>query len=148
MSRLQNLAKQVEKLEEILAELIRTSRESDVWEDPDEDNSLPKEERTLAAEKVKIREAIDREPPVIPMGNLVEEFVREHCVVDESAGVWAGVLYHVFYNQCMANGNMPPGNSGAFGRQLRKVVPNMKSVRQQGGIAYHGIGFKPQESPQ
>lgn len=77
-------------------------------------------------------------------------FVRERCIVGTGREVDVEALWAEWKSWCEDNGREKPGNKQMFARNLRSVVPSMRTTRPREGEtrhrAYQGIGLaKPGE---
>jgi putative DNA primase/helicase len=78
-------------------------------------------------------------------------FIRERCVVEPDAAAICDVLYRAWCDWCRVNGHKQPGTTQDLGRNLRAVVPTIRTQqrrdpanRQQRHDYYVGVGLLPQ----
>ena len=63
------------------------------------------------------------------LGSPVGAFVRDRCVVEPQQTVDCDVLFHQWKIWCERNGRARPGDTASFGRNLRAVVPGLRTTR-------------------
>ena len=81
------------------------------------------------------------------LGSPVGAFVRERCRVDPAAEIERAALYSAWRQWCEAAGRDHPGSAATFGRDLRAVVPALRSVQHRDDTGrllwfYGGIATK------
>ncbi|SIO58415.1 phage/plasmid primase, P4 family, C-terminal domain-containing protein [Singulisphaera sp. GP187] len=84
------------------------------------------------------------------MSSPIGSFVKDCCVVDPDEEVEKGQLYTAWRAWCEQNGRKEAGELSTFARNLRTVVPSLKSTRPRDGgrrvYAFKGVGLLPPES--
>ncbi len=74
-------------------------------------------------------------------------FIRRRCVVESSAEVACNVLYTDWKDWCDSEGRTHPGTAQTFGRDLRAVIPGLRTKNRRQGDGsrcrcYIGVGLK------
>ncbi len=74
-------------------------------------------------------------------------FIRRRCVVESSAEVACNVLYAYWTGWCDSEGRTHPGTAQTFGRDLRAVIPGLRTKNRRQGDGsrcryYIGVGLK------
>jgi putative DNA primase/helicase len=76
-------------------------------------------------------------------------FVEERCDVDPKLQIAVDLLFRAWTGWCEKQGRTHPGTKQTFGRDLRAVVPGLRTKRPGSGTRerfFEGIGFqKPEE---
>jgi putative DNA primase/helicase len=79
------------------------------------------------------------------LGSPMGAFVRDRCVIGQGKSVECSLLYGEWVEWCEAQGRSQPGTLQTFGRDLRAVVPGLRTSypRAEDGRKrfYEGIGF-------
>lgn len=81
------------------------------------------------------------------LGSPVTAFVRDRCVTGPELWVAIDALYEAWRKWCADHGRDRPGTQQTFGRDLRAVIPGIKTTqpRDNNGDrfrAYQGVGLK------
>jgi putative DNA primase/helicase len=80
------------------------------------------------------------------LGSPVGAFLQEHCVVSPGRIVETTKLFEEWCAWCKQQGRDHPGTAQTFGRDLRAVIPGIKTTQPREGDGrlrlYEGIGLK------
>jgi putative DNA primase/helicase len=80
------------------------------------------------------------------LGSPIRAFLSELCVISPGCTVEIAKLFEEWCAWCKQQGRDHPGTAQTFGRDLRAVVPGIKTTQPRGGEGrlrlYEGIGLK------
>jgi putative DNA primase/helicase len=95
---------------------------------------------------VQPRSALDAVQQLEDLGSPVGVFLRERCVVGAGYTVEINRLFEAWCEWCRAQGREHPGTAQSLGRDLRAVLPGLKTTQPRDGEErlrfYQGIGLR------
>jgi putative DNA primase/helicase len=80
------------------------------------------------------------------LGSPISAFLRERCTIKPGLQVPVDTLFRAWQAWCEAQGRKEFGTKQSFGRDLRAVMPGLKTRQLLVGRAYEGIGLRAAET--
>jgi len=67
------------------------------------------------------------------LASPVGAFVRERCIIGPAADCEVGTLFEAWRDWCAVQGRDQPGTAATFGRDLRAVIPSLRTANRRAG---------------
>jgi putative DNA primase/helicase len=80
------------------------------------------------------------------LSSPIGAFLRDRCIIGQGRAIWCSRLFEIWCEWCKAQGRDHTGDAQTFGRNLRAVVPGLKTshIRTESGQIrrYEGLGLR------